>query len=382
MTDTRESQADLDPPEPTGADRAHSVVRAGLSSLPVVGGAATELFMALVAPPLEKRRGEWMESVGQTLQELADVQAIDLDSLRDDPEFIDTMLQAANAALRTSQAEKRTALRNAVVNSALPGAPEMDLRSVFLRLVNDLSPTHLRIMKISNDPLPALEESGALASFSRRGGTVSFSQVVEGALSDLIGTPWALFGRHLTTEGLLEDSDSHRDSLYAALLPYTTQLGRQFLDFVHVKRDFGDPSALVTSAAALEELRSELFARGRSSRFEVGPIQRIVIAPDRDPIVTAIAVLFPREAARRPVANGNPPSLAEARLSVIGDSVVDVFSDGADPELVGTEQLDLRLDAGFNMSGESYPSASRTADALIERLENVFPNRRYWPARR
>ena len=82
------------------------------------------------------------------------------------------------------------------------------------------------------------------------------------------------------------------------------------------------------------------------------------------------------------MANGNPPSLAEVRLSVIGDSVVDVFSLGADPELVGTEQLDLRLNAGFTMGGESYPSPSRAADALIERLESVFPDRRFWPSRR
>jgi hypothetical protein len=40
------------PPEGIAADAAHTVARAGLSAVPYVGGAASELFSAVVTPPL------------------------------------------------------------------------------------------------------------------------------------------------------------------------------------------------------------------------------------------------------------------------------------------------------------------------------------------
>jgi hypothetical protein len=49
--------------------------------------------------------------------------------------------------MRTHQDAKVESLRNAVINSALPTAPDMDLRAFFLHLVDELSPTHLRTPK-------------------------------------------------------------------------------------------------------------------------------------------------------------------------------------------------------------------------------------------
>ena len=100
-----------------------------------------------------------------------------------------------------------------------------------------------------------------------------------------------------------------------------------------------------------------------------------------EPVVTTIAVRFPREAAERPVANGNPPSLAEARLSVLTDSVIEVFSFGVQPELVGVQSLDLRLDAGYVVNGNEHEDAARAAAAVLVLLEAVFPDHRYWPSR-
>ena len=58
------------PPKSGVGDAAHAVVKAGLSSIPIVGGAATELFNAFITPPIERRRRAWMEEVGNALQKL------------------------------------------------------------------------------------------------------------------------------------------------------------------------------------------------------------------------------------------------------------------------------------------------------------------------
>ena len=49
---------------------------------------------------------------------------IDLKSLQTNDIFIDTVLKATQAAIRTNQQEKKKALLNAVLNAALPNPPE------------------------------------------------------------------------------------------------------------------------------------------------------------------------------------------------------------------------------------------------------------------
>lgn len=57
-------------PESSKGDALHAIAKAGLSVIPVIGGPAVELFQYVVQPPLEKRRAEWMASVGEKLHEL------------------------------------------------------------------------------------------------------------------------------------------------------------------------------------------------------------------------------------------------------------------------------------------------------------------------
>lgn len=47
-------------PKRSKGDIAHTLTKAGLSTVPVVGGPTAELFQHLIQPPLEKRREEWM----------------------------------------------------------------------------------------------------------------------------------------------------------------------------------------------------------------------------------------------------------------------------------------------------------------------------------
>ncbi len=57
-------------PEEDIGDVAHTMVKAGLSAIPAVGGPVAEIFAAVIAPPLVKRRDEWIEAIAKHLKEL------------------------------------------------------------------------------------------------------------------------------------------------------------------------------------------------------------------------------------------------------------------------------------------------------------------------
>ena len=58
-----------------------------------------------------------------------------------------TMLNAARIVTYTHRKEKHEMLRNAVLNSALPNAPEDDERTVFLNLAEEFSVAHIHVLK-------------------------------------------------------------------------------------------------------------------------------------------------------------------------------------------------------------------------------------------
>ncbi|RJP23514.1 MAG: hypothetical protein C4520_06040 [Candidatus Abyssobacteria bacterium SURF_5] len=142
-----------EPPKATAGDYTHTVVRAGLGAIPLVGTAATELFRLVVEPPLDRRRQVWMEEVGESLRKLDAEKGVRLEDLRENDTFIDIVLQASQAAMRTSHEEKRKALRNAIMNSALPHSPDEARQHFFIRLIDELSARHLQVLKIFQDPL-------------------------------------------------------------------------------------------------------------------------------------------------------------------------------------------------------------------------------------
>ena len=112
-----------------------------------------ELFSAIVAPPLAKRQGEWVESIAEGLVELHNkVDSFDIDTLSENESFITTVTYATIIALRNHKEMKREALRNAVLNSALGNSPDDDIQLMFLNFVDAFTPWHLRILMYYNDP--------------------------------------------------------------------------------------------------------------------------------------------------------------------------------------------------------------------------------------
>lgn len=141
-----------DPTRESAGDVAHAIVRSALNAIPVGGGAAVELFNALVTPPIERRRRAWIASVGEALTDLQrNVGTVDVKCLAEDEEFVTLLVSATQLAIRTHREEKLDGLRNAVLNFARGDRPSEDLQAAFLALVDRFTPLHLRLLRIFSE---------------------------------------------------------------------------------------------------------------------------------------------------------------------------------------------------------------------------------------
>ncbi len=229
MDKSKEESKKFQPPEATSGDAAHLLATAVLSVVP----GASELFQYFVTPPLEKRRQAWMEEVGRFLRDLQEKRQVNLDKLQANDDFIDTVLQATQIALRNSQQEKREALRNALLNAALPSAPEQTLQQIFLNFIDTFTVWHIKILMLFHEPAlnPVLKTYEHRREFG-----IGLVTILEAAFPELKGNStlydqiWKdLYSRGLVTTDGLHGTMSGSGSLLASR---TTEIGKKFVKFI------------------------------------------------------------------------------------------------------------------------------------------------------
>lgn len=237
MDDVNSKNGTYNPPEPSVGDYTHAIFRAGLSTIPVIGGAAVELFAVVVTPPMESRRNEWMKMVGESISRLETESGIKPEDLQNNDAFIDAVLVASQIAVRTSQEEKIEALRNAVINSALPNPPEESLQQFFLHLIDIFTVWHLRILYLFQNPPKWAEENSHKFPDLFSGG---LDAILESAYPELHANQgfYNQVWRDLFSNGLLNTESPHGMMTGHGLLQKrTTSLGDQFLSFIENKND-------------------------------------------------------------------------------------------------------------------------------------------------
>ncbi len=155
--DTQADDTNIQNPlAPTRADAIHTGVKIGVASLPVFGGLAAELFDAVITPPISKRRDALLIAVYEGLKELEKrTSSFKIDDLSKNEAFISTFMEIVPIAIRNHRREKLKALRNAVLNSALPTAPDDNLQKIFTHWLDELTVWHLQmLMLFESTPLP------------------------------------------------------------------------------------------------------------------------------------------------------------------------------------------------------------------------------------
>lgn len=91
-------------PEPEKGDVPGAIVRAGLAAIPIVGGSINEMLSLILAPSVERRRGEWLKDLANVVEELEkQVVGFDPKNLSGNEAFVSASIQATRVALSTHQ---------------------------------------------------------------------------------------------------------------------------------------------------------------------------------------------------------------------------------------------------------------------------------------
>ena len=218
-------------PEPDIADVVDSTMRALVKSVPVAGQVLDEFF-SFVERPISIRKREWLESIARRLRRLEEeVKGFKIANLSNNPVFILSFLTATTIAIRVHQPEKLEALKNAVINSALPNPPDEDLQLIFLNMIDTFTPWHIHILKFYQNPNRWFKEHGQDPVY--RGNP---AEALLSAFPDLRSnqTLYEQIINDLNIRGLLS---LDKPILYTAVtshedLSRTTELGNAFLQFI------------------------------------------------------------------------------------------------------------------------------------------------------
>ena len=150
-------------------------------------------------------------------------------ALSDNETFMTVLLDAVKTCERTTSAAKFEALRNAILNSWVSTEP-VDLQLIFVRYVEELTPSHLQLLTLLNDP------SGF---FSTNG--IEWPNIYMGAKTQLVAAAMPSWGQEFTNQlcldlqqrGLIGNSSLGAMTTAASLAtPSTTKYGAQFLKFI------------------------------------------------------------------------------------------------------------------------------------------------------
>lgn len=213
-------------------EKLHRIGRAAIGAIPVVGSPLLEIFNSLLEAPLNKRRTETMLAIGAALNELIEQGIVTEAGLQENEAFVSTVAEVCNISLRNHQTEKLEALRNAVINSALPTCPGDDYRQIFLNFVDTCTVSHIRLLKLFEDPDRWFTDNNRAKPYQT---TVSLSQIVASAMPELIENHEVLdsIWADLYQKGLIEVKQLEMIlSADSCLSKQTTKFGSKLVAFL------------------------------------------------------------------------------------------------------------------------------------------------------
>lgn len=224
---------DLTPPYQNGTDKAHTILKAAMAGVPLVGGPANELMGLIFAGPYQKRLQKWRDDVASLLNYLVNKKKFSIEDLQENEIFISAVANASQIAMRNHEEEKREALRNALVNCVVLETIDESLINQFLNYIDTLTVWHIRILKTFYS-LQSKQESGRYRSTPS-----SPAQVLEEFLPELRGKRdiYDPFWRDLYSRGLVSIEGLHITmSTRGAYTNRTTPIGDQFIEFISSPR--------------------------------------------------------------------------------------------------------------------------------------------------
>jgi len=219
------------PPKNATVDATGAASLAVASAAP---GPAAGFMERILAVPTEARREKWIHQVAEVVMELQKrSENFSLEKLSRNDLFVTVTLEAAQIACRNHHEEKLTALKHAVLHAALPDGPGEQLQFMFLRFIDEMTPVHLAILAILDNPVRWMEQHG-VANPKWTAGSVS--ALIQYCVPPLRGQPEVSeqLVRDLQARGLMDAGQFLRTPTSEAgmMQSRTTVIGRAFLAYI------------------------------------------------------------------------------------------------------------------------------------------------------
>lgn len=201
-----------------------------ISFVPAVGSALQVAFNEAAGRRLADRRTAWLNGLAEKVHALEE-QIGDFAKLVSEDTFMDALTTASQIADRTSRVEKLEVLRNAVVNSVMPDAPDADTQQLFFDMLDRFTVTHVRMLTLLSNPTGWFERTGLPRPNMTMGAR---ERLVEIGMQELISRRdlIRLYAADLNTAGLIDPPVTAVVSENRLWENGLTLLGRRFLAFV------------------------------------------------------------------------------------------------------------------------------------------------------
>ncbi|ENM3768018.1 hypothetical protein V9R55_003573 [Vibrio cholerae] len=162
------------------ADKVYRVAETASSMVPF----GSAVFKSLVTAPFEKRLDKWTVEVTDALNQLIEKHGKTVEELQNNEQFIDFILNLSQSATKTSQQEKISYLKAALINSALQPFDDKDEYNYFLNILDSFSAAHIRVLLTYNGVVAGLanekERLKEISDYDSKG------YIYDQVLSDLI----------------------------------------------------------------------------------------------------------------------------------------------------------------------------------------------------
>lgn len=220
------------PKKSTGREIVDATVQGAAGMVPVVGDPLAVAFAVAMGWTYNKRMAQWLEELAAAVTELQDEpNRRSFEDLADDPVFADAVINATRAAQATHAQEKLKALRNGVLNSTSPGAPDADMQARFFRLVEQFTGAHLTLLRFLANPVAWFDEKNLDKPNIMAGGR---GHILELGVPEFRGQRvwYDLLAGDLQSTGLANPNLNTVMTGSGVWAPGLTALGVEFLGFV------------------------------------------------------------------------------------------------------------------------------------------------------
>jgi hypothetical protein len=215
----------IEVPRPNVVDKALELGRTVGKLVPPLDFMQQVLF-SFVPTPFDRRVLRWREAISQKLAD----RKLDPEALAQNEAFMTTVFHATQIAVRNHQEEKLEALRNAVLNSALPDPPDESLQLIFLSFIDVFTPWHMQVLRFFHNPSSWMKERGIPIPTWTTGSLRNLFSIAFKDIERPSGLDDFTF-QDLENRGLFEGLGGMA-SMQTVLRSRTTDLGKAFLKFI------------------------------------------------------------------------------------------------------------------------------------------------------